>query len=68
MSLVCAASVEVEVVICEQHPREVVVGTAVCLTLMTDRQTDVLESRRHGNREEGEEKAVSYSDCGAEVV
>lgn len=45
-----------------------VIGTAVCLTLMTDRQTDVLESRRHGNRQEGEEKAVSYSDCGAEVV
>lgn len=40
VSRVAAASVEVEVVICEEHPRQVVVGTAVCLTLTTDRQTD----------------------------
>lgn len=34
-----AASVEVEVVVGEEHPREVMVGTAVGLTLSTD--TDV---------------------------
>lgn len=67
VSRVRAASVEVEEVICEQHPREVVVGTAVRLTLPTDRQTDALESCSHGNKEDGE-KPLSYSDCGAEVV
>lgn len=35
----CAASVEVEVVVSEEHLREVMVGTAVCLTLRTHTHT-----------------------------
>lgn len=56
VSRVGAASVEVEVVIGEQHPREVVVGSAVRLTLTTDTQTGrpleavAMETRRRERR------------------
>lgn len=64
---VCAASVEVEVVICEQQPREVMVGTAIGLTLTTDRQTDrQVNDLSHGKGEE--EEKTAYGDCRAEVV
>lgn len=36
-----AASVEVEVVVSEEHPREVMVGTAVGLTLSGDTCADI---------------------------
>ena len=53
MRRVRAAPVEVEVVICEQHPRQVVVGTAVRLSLTTDRRVRGLSPRKRAGGKAG---------------
>lgn len=69
---VCAAPVEVEVVVCEEHPRQVMVGTAVGLTLAGHRQVKGAEpqtgERGGATEREKKRKAASYGDCRAEVV
>lgn len=60
-----------EVVVCEEHPREVMVGTAVGLTLAGHRQVKGAgpqTGERGGATGRAKRKAASYSDCRAEVV